>query len=129
MSNTSTPITVLSVSADLGLSHTRELLLANNGCEVKTSLSKSHAQQLMQSQSFDVLVCGNSLVRDVCQELAKDFRARNPRGKIIEVLSARWNAPMNQPDATAVDPGELVAKIHHFARYTSEPMQQKSAGR
>ena len=112
---------VLSVSADPGLSHTRELLLRKQGCEVKTSLSKSHAQELMQSHSFDVLVFGNSLTTDVCQELAKDFRVRNPQGKIIEILVASWHVPMNGPDATAIGPEELIAAIRDFARYASEP--------
>jgi DNA-binding NtrC family response regulator len=116
MSNTSTPITVLSVSADPGLSRSRELLLINQGCEVKTSLSKSHAHELMQSQSFDVLVCGSRVARDVCLELAKDFRARNPRGKIIEILSSLWESPMNQPDAIAVGPEELITAIREFAQ-------------
>jgi hypothetical protein len=123
MSNTSPHITVLSVSADPGLSHTRELLLINHGCEVKTSLSKSHAQELMQSQSFDVLVCGNSLTPDVCRELAKDFRARNPRGKIIEILVAQWEAPMNGPDAIAIGPEELIRAIRDFAKRASEPTE------
>src|SRR5262249_44337544 len=113
-------VRVLSASADPALRHSRELLLCDHGCEVKTSLSKSHAQELIQSHSFDVLVFGNSLTADVCKELAKQFRARNPRGKIIEILSARWNAPMNQPDATAVDPEEVIAAIRDFAQHISE---------
>src|SRR5215469_826971 len=76
-------IRVLSASADPGLSYKRELLLRGHGCEVKSSLSKSHAQDLIQSHSFDVLVCGNSLTPETCRELAKQFRARNPRGEII----------------------------------------------
>jgi hypothetical protein len=116
-----TPITVLSVSADPGLAHTRELLLLNYGCEVKTSLSKSEAQQLIQSHSFDVLVFGNSLTPDVCQELAKNFRARNPRGKILEILVAQWDAPVNGPDAIAIGPEELIAAIRDFAKRASEP--------
>src|SRR5215469_10973288 len=118
MSNSSTPITVLSVSADRGLSHARELLLVDNGCEVMTSLSKFHAQELIQSHSFDVLVFGNSLTSDVCQELAKGFRARNPQGKIIEILAANWKSPMNQPDAIALSPEELIAAIRGFAMGT-----------
>ncbi len=109
------PVTVLSVSADPGLSHTRELLLLNHGCEVTTSLSRTEAQRQIQSHSFDVLVFGNSLTPDVCQELAKDFRARNPRGKIVEILVASWGVPMNGPDAIAIGPEELIAAIREFA--------------
>lgn len=104
-------IKVLSASNDSALRHSRELLLRAHGCEVQTSLSKSHAQELIQSHSFDVLVYGNSLTPEVCQELAKDFRARNPRGKIIEILAANWIAPRNKPDAIAVGPEELIAAI------------------
>jgi len=108
-------IRVLSASADSALRHSRELLLRDHGFEVKTSLSKSQAHELIQSHSFDVLVFGNSLTPDVCQELAKDFRSRNPQGKIIEILAANWKAPMNQPDATALSPEELIAAIRGFA--------------
>ena len=107
-------IRVLSASADPALRYSRELLLRSQGCEVKTSLSKFHAKQLIQSEAFDLLVFGNSLTPKTCQELAKDFRLRNSQGKIIEILSARWNSPMNQPDATAVGPEELIAAIHDF---------------
>ena len=108
-------IRVLSASADPILRHSRELLLQHHGCEVKTSLSKSHACELIQSHSFDVLVFGHSLTADVCQSLAKDFRARNPQGKIIEILAATWKAPMNKPDATVLSAEELIAAIRGFA--------------
>jgi len=104
-------IRVLSASSDPGLAYSRELLLLDHGCEVKTSLTKSHAKELIQSHAFDVLVFGNSLTPDVCQELAKDFRARNRQGKIIEIHVADWDAPMNQPDAIATAPEELIAAI------------------
>ena len=117
-------IRVLSASSDPGLAHSRELLLLNHGCEVKTSLTKSHAQELMQSHAFDVLVFGNSLTPDVCQELAKEFRARNRRGKIIEIHVADWDAPMNGPDAIVIGPEELIAAIRDFATHASEPSDQ-----
>ena len=117
-------IRVLSASNDPGLAHSRELLLLDHGCEVKTSLSKSHAKELIQSHTFDVLVFGNSLTPDVCQELAEDFRARNRRGKIIEIHLAYWDAPMNQPDAIVIGPEELIAAIRDFAKHLSEPSDQ-----
>ena len=118
------PIRVLSASNDPGLAHSRELLLLDQGCEVKTSLSKSHAQELIQSHPFDVLVFGNSLTPDVCQELAKDFRARNRQGKIVEVHLAHWDPPMSQPDAITIGPEELIAAIRDFAKHASEPSDQ-----
>jgi CheY-like chemotaxis protein len=108
-------VRVLSVSADAALRHTRELLLVGQGCEVETSLSKAHAQQLIQSHSFDVLIIGNSLSEQSCREFAKSFRARNPHGKIIEIVLADWDLPMNKPDGVAAGPEELVALIREFA--------------
>lgn len=108
-------IRVLSASADAVLRQTRELLLVGEGCEVKTSLSKAHAHELIQSQSFDVLIIGNSLTPNACRELAKTFRLRNPRGKIIEILVATWDSPMNEPDVIVVSPEELIAAIRHIA--------------
>jgi hypothetical protein len=52
---------VLSVTADSALSFTQGLLLLSQGFEVETVLSKSYAQELIQSHSFDVLIFGNSL--------------------------------------------------------------------
>ncbi len=88
----------------------------NTGCEVVTSLSKSHAHDLIQSRAFDLLIFGNSLTPNACQELAKVFRLRHPRGKIVEILAAHWDLPMNQPDITTVGPQELVAAIREVAR-------------
>ena len=108
-------ITVLSASADPALRHSRELLLRAHGCEVKTSLSKSHAQEL---DSISFLRCTGirqQLDTRRMSRTAKDFRSRNPQGKIIEILAANWKAPMNQPDATALSPEELIAAIRGFA--------------
>jgi CheY-like chemotaxis protein len=107
---------VLSASADPALRQTRELVLIGEGCEVTTSLSKAHAHELTKSHVFDVLVFGNSLSRDTCQELARSFRLRNPQGKIIEILASKWDPPMNQPDAVAAGPEELVSLIRCFAQ-------------
>lgn len=107
---------MLSASADAALRHTRELLLADEGCEVTTSLSKVHAQDLIQSDAFDVLVIGNSLSTDTCRELAKSFRLRNPSGKVIEIVLPNWGVPMNEPDAIAAGPEELVSLIRQIAQ-------------
>jgi DNA-binding response OmpR family regulator len=118
MSASSVPgkiLRVLSASADAALAYSRELLLRSLGCEVKTSLSQSEAKALLESEHFDLLVLGNSLTPRTCRELAKDFRFHNPSGKIIEILSARWHDPMNQPDTTTVGPEELVAAVRKLA--------------
>jgi DNA-binding response OmpR family regulator len=118
MSATSPPgksLRVLSASADPALAYSRELLLRSQGCEVKTSLSQSEAKALLKSEHFDLLVLGNSLTPKTCRELAKDFRSHNPSGKIIEILSARWHDPMNDPDTTTIGPEELVAAVREWA--------------
>jgi CheY-like chemotaxis protein len=106
---------VLSASADPVLRYSRELLLSSEGCEVKTSLSKAHAHELIKSQSFDVLVFGNSLSARSCRELEESFRLRNPQGKIVEILLANWDVPMNNPDAVADSPEELLSFIRELA--------------
>lgn len=102
---------MLSASADPVLAYSRELLLRSQGCEVQTSLSISDTKALLASEHFDLLVLGNSLTATACQELAKHFRVQNPQGKIIEILSASWHSPMNQPDTTTVGPSELIAAV------------------
>lgn len=66
--------------------------------------------------SSDVLVIGNSLTPNACRELAKSFRVRNPQGKIIEILVANWDAPMNEPDTIAIGPEGLIAAIRQIAQ-------------
>jgi hypothetical protein len=109
-------IRVLSVSADPALSYTQGLLLLSHGFEVETAVSKSYAQELIQSNSFDLLVFGNRLTPETCRELAESFRLRNPSGKIIEVVSANWDARVNEPDAIAVGPEGLIAAIRQIAQ-------------
>jgi DNA-binding NtrC family response regulator len=110
------PLRVLSASADAALRHTRELLLTREGCEVETSLSLTHAHELIQSHAFDALVIGNSLTPEACRELAKSFRLRNPEGKVIEIVLMKWDIPMNEPDEIAVGPEELVVLIRELAQ-------------
>jgi hypothetical protein len=62
------------------------------------------------------LVIGNSLTPNACRELAKSFRVRNPQGKIIEILVANWDAPMNEPDTIAIGPEGLIAAIRQIAQ-------------
>jgi hypothetical protein len=84
---------MLPVSADPAVSYTQGLLLLNQGCEVETAFSKSYAQELIQSHSFDVLVFGSSVTPEASRELAESFRLRNPQGKIIEMVVANWDFP------------------------------------
>jgi DNA-binding response OmpR family regulator len=104
-------VRVLSVSADPGLRAARELLLKQHGFDVVTSLSKTHARMLLETEPFDILLFGSSLTSETCTELAKEFRGRNPEGKVVEVLSAPWAAPLNHPDSVAVSPEELLAAV------------------
>jgi hypothetical protein len=79
-----------------------------------TSESLDHARDLIQTQSFDVLVFGSTLPRDTCWQLADVYRKRNARGKIIEILPSPWAAPKNRPDATVVsgeEPERLINTI------------------
>ncbi len=107
-------IRVLSASTDAGLNQARGLLLKHHGFEVTTSESVEHAREQIQQGWFDVLIFGSTLPRDTCWQLAGEFRKRNAKGKIIEILPSPWTAPKNQPDATVVssaEPVELIATI------------------
>jgi hypothetical protein len=99
-------IRVLSASDDLGLSRSRVLLLQQFGYDAMYSESKEHARDLIENTGIDVLIFGSALTRDTCWELAGVFRARNSKGKIVEVLPAPWSAPKNRPDATVVGSDE-----------------------
>ena len=100
------PIRVLSASIDLGLSRTRVMLLQRFGFDAVYSESKQHALELIERTTFDVLVFGSALSRDTCWELARVFRAHNPKGKIIEILPTAWTAPKSKPDATVLGSDE-----------------------
>ncbi len=94
-----TPVRVLSVSADAGLSVSRELLLTEYGYAVTSALSKPQALELIESQRFELLILGSRLGAEICTELGRAFRGHNPRAKVVEVLVDSMAPPMNNPDA------------------------------
>jgi hypothetical protein len=77
---------VLCVDSDSAVSYTQGLLLLSQGCEVETALSKSYAQELIQSHSFDVLVFGSSLTPETCRERRRPFAPEIRKGR-----SSKWS--------------------------------------
>ncbi len=106
-----TPVRVLSVSADAGLSLSRELVLTRHGYTVTSTLSREHALHLIASHTFDLLLLGSKLGSEICTELGKAFRAHNPRAKVIEVLIDPMAKPMNNPDAIVAGSDGPVALL------------------
>jgi len=98
-----TPIRVLSANVDLDVSRTRVTLLEQFGFDAMFSESKQHALELIEKKAFDVLVFGSALSRDTGWELAGVFRARNSKGKIIEIIPTVCTPPRYRPDATVLD--------------------------
>ena len=103
---------ILSVSGNYAIATTRELLLRREGFEVRTAASRVQAQKLLQTDLFHCFVIGSSLSAEACQQLAAEFRRRNPWGKIIEILPTPWMPATTTPDATVTDPEELISTLH-----------------
>jgi len=115
---TQSSIRILSASTDAGLNHSRALLLREHGFKVDLSNTVEKAEQLIENETYDVLIFGSTLPTDACWSLAAAFRSRHPGGAIIEILPSPWAAPRNRPDATVVGSDEqakLIATIREAA--------------
>ena len=80
-----TKIQVLSCSANELLRTIREMILREAGREVVNSSSKAHALELIQRESFDVLLLGHSLSDSSLDSLCDGFRRRFPSGRVVLV--------------------------------------------
>jgi hypothetical protein len=72
------------------------------------SVAKRHACELLQFHAFDCLVLDNSVSSASCDELASEFRVRNPKGKVIDFVVENSHGPIPKPDATVSRDDELL---------------------
>jgi hypothetical protein len=72
----SQPAKILSVTYDMSLATTREMLLSSVGFQVSSVLTVGHAIELCATQEFALVVIGHSIPRDHKHRLLKELRSR-----------------------------------------------------
>lgn len=102
---------ILSVSADVSLLNTREMLLRTQGYEVTSSITFEEAlNHCTNGVLFDLLILGHSMPHHLKEALANAFRAHNHRPVIL--LNRQGDAPLASADyEIEPDPSELLALV------------------
>lgn len=114
-SSRAAPAKVLVATQDDGVRLTRAAVLTNAGFRVTSAKRKEEALALIGQHSFDVLVVGNSFSGQGCRDISSAFRTRFPKGRVIEVVSGRFDAPLCIPDEAVVGldgPAVLISAVH-----------------
>ncbi|HXO37817.1 MAG TPA: hypothetical protein VN872_04230 [Candidatus Acidoferrum sp.] len=70
------PARILSVTYDMSLATTREMLFASAGFQVSSVLTVGQAIQLCDAESFELVVVGHSIPLEHKQWLLKELRGR-----------------------------------------------------
>ena len=70
------PAKILSVSYDISLATTREMLLSAAGFQVSSALTVGRAIDLCATEEFALVIIGHSIPRDQRQWLLKELRSR-----------------------------------------------------
>jgi len=96
------PIRILLATADAALRESRRALIESFGFHVSTSATETQALQLLQSDQFQLLILGHTLTSAECCKIAKAFRGRQPKGRVIEIARSMDSEPLNNPDAIVV---------------------------
>lgn len=102
---------ILSVSSDVSLLNTREMLLRTQGYEVTSSITFEEAlNHCTNGILFDLLILGHSMPRHQKEALANAFRAHNHT--TIIALHRSGDAPMACADyEIEPDPSEVLALV------------------
>ncbi len=69
------PAKILSVTFDMSLATTREMLLSSVGFQVSSALTVGQAIELCATEEFALVVIGHSIPRDHKQRLLKELRS------------------------------------------------------
>jgi CheY-like chemotaxis protein len=96
------PRRILLATKDPLLRETRKLLVAGFGFYVEAPNDQRETQALIQSESFDLLILGNTLDPETIVGLAAEYRKQQPHGRIIEIVDSAYEEPVDSPDAIVV---------------------------
>jgi len=94
----SQPAKILSVTYDMSLASTREMLLASVGFQVSSALTVGQAIQLCAAEKFALVVIGHSIPTDHRQWLLKELRSRCTTP--ILAIRRPMEAPLIEADYT-----------------------------
>jgi len=103
---------ILSLSANPELAKLRAMVLRHAGYSVTWPSSKQEADQILQNESFDILLIGHTISGQSARQFAEVFRARNPHGKIVAIMAATYLMVKTDRTVKALDgPEALLAAI------------------
>lgn len=96
------PQRILLATKSAILRNTRKTILSNFGYYVVAPTNDHDALVLIQTQSFGLLILGNTLEPESMVKLADEFRRCQPGGRVLEILLAPGVGTLREPDATVV---------------------------
>jgi hypothetical protein len=113
---------ILSVTYDMSLATTREMLLSSVGFQVSSALTVGHAIELCATEEFALVVIGHSIPRDHRQSLLKELRSRCT----TPILAFRrpGEAPLIEADYTfdsSESPALLVEMVIDILKLKTSP--------
>lgn len=110
-------------NVELGL--LRAKVLESEGHEVEVGVSDQQLMALIASRSYDLLLICHSVPEEICEHLAKAFRAVNENGHVVGILRHDWeddSCGTQRFDAHVSGvsgPNALVATVRHVGRQSA----------
>jgi hypothetical protein len=117
------PAKILSVSYDMSLATTREMLLSAAGFQVSSAFTVGQAIDLCATEEFALVIIGHSIPRDQRQWLLKELRSRCA----TPVLAFRrpGEAPLIEADYTfdsSEGPAQLLEMVIDILKPKASPV-------
>ena len=94
--STTKPASILSISYDAPLLHTREWILKAEGFDVTSACGFVEAEEKCRSASFDLAIMGHSIERKDKIALIKEFKKRS-QAPVLSLLR-HGDAPLPEAD-------------------------------
>jgi len=106
----------LSVSYDVSLLHTRQLILQQQGHSVISAFGFTQAlKQCNSGQSFDIFILGHSMPTDDKEALISDFRKHCPGGPVIALRRIGERPVIGADYEIEPEPQEIVDLVARIA--------------
>src|ERR1041385_4328019 len=111
--------TILSVSYDKSLLHTRQLMLEAQGYRVTSAYGFSEAKKHCAAGSFDLFILGHSIPHEDKKELIALFRAHCPAPILSLLRDGEQIVDGAEYQASPDDPNRLIEVIEEIIRNRS----------
>lgn len=107
------PKRILSVSYDVSLLNSRQMLLQQQGYTVTSALGFTAALAACKSGAFDLFILGHSIPLRDKQELIRMFRANCP-APIVSLERVGEELPETDFHASPDNPAEFLKAVHRI---------------